>query len=338
MNVLILTEGGKNIGFGHITRCLSIYQAFEEKGIRPTLLVHGDDTILPVVKKRRYKLVNWLEQRDRLEPLLANADMVIIDSYIADSSVYADLSRMVNIPVYIDDNNRIPYPRGIVVNGTTYAKTLGFKKTKHTTYLLGKRYALFRKEFWHMPRKTIKKHVSSILVFLGATDTKNLTPKILRLLTTEYPRWEKNIIVTDGFTNMRELSAEKDSNTILIKNPDAKKIKELMISSDIAITSGGQTIYELCRAGIPAIVIAVAENQMRSISDLKRRGVISYAGQWNDPRLLDILQKYVETFCAYDARVRTSSNMRKVFDGTSTLHLVDTLIRHYKRYGHEKKT
>ena len=31
MKVFILTESGKNMGFGHITRCLSFYQAFEEK-------------------------------------------------------------------------------------------------------------------------------------------------------------------------------------------------------------------------------------------------------------------------------------------------------------------
>jgi spore coat polysaccharide biosynthesis predicted glycosyltransferase SpsG len=338
MNVFILTEGGKNIGFGHITRCLSIYQAFEEKGITPTLLIQGDDTIRPLVKKKRYRLVNWLDSRDRLAFLLDDADMVIIDSYLADTVIYSDISRIVKISVYIDDNKRISYPRGIVVNGTTYATKLGFQKTTDTIYLLGKQYALFRKEFWHMPKKHIKKHVSSILVFLGANDSRNLSPKILHLLTTEYPDWKKNIIMTDGFTNSRELYTGKDSKTILIKNPDAKKIKELMISSDIAITSGGQMIYELCRAGIPAIVIAIAENQQRSITDLKNLGVISYAGQWDDPNLLKTVKQYVEALDAYNLRASTSSKMRKVFDGTSTLHLVDKLIRYYKRYGYDKKT
>ena len=31
MKVFIITEGTKNTGFGHIARCLSLYQAFEEK-------------------------------------------------------------------------------------------------------------------------------------------------------------------------------------------------------------------------------------------------------------------------------------------------------------------
>ena len=337
MNVLIVTEGGKNIGFGHITRCLSIYQAFEEKGITPTLLIQGDDTILPLVKKKRYRFLNWRTQKEQLADFLHEADMVIVDSYLADTIFYKSLSQNVKIPVYIDDNNRVPYPKGIVVNGTTYAKKLGFQKTTNTTYFLGRQYALFRQEFWRMPQKHIKKQVSSILVFLGASDSRNLTASILRLLTKEYPRWKKHIIITDGFTHLDELHLLQDSKTVFVKNPDAKKIKELMISSDIAITSGGQTIYELCRAGIPAIVIAVAENQMRSITDLKKRGVISYAGQWDDKGLFQTVKKQIETLQAYTLRVRLSFKMRKVFDGTSTLHLVDKLIEYYKRYGYDKK-
>jgi len=264
--------------------------------------------------------------------------MVIIDSYIADSSVYSDISRIVKIPVYIDDNKRIAYPRGIVVNGTTYATQLGFQKTTDSLLLLGKRYALFRKEFWRIPKKHIKKQISSVLIFLGANDSRNLAPKILELFTTKYPEWKKNIIVTDGFNNLEELTVMKDRKTYLIKNPDAKKIKELMISSDIAITTGGQTMYELCRIGIPSVVITVAENQRRSITDLQRLGVISFAGRWDESDLVESLQKEVDAFTPYTLRVRHSSKMRKVFDGSSTLHLVNKLIKYYTRYGHDKKT
>jgi len=338
MNVYIITEGGRDIGFGHITRCLSIYQAFEKIGITPFMLIQGDDTIHTLLQGIRYQLIDWQKENEKLNSLLSNADMVIIDSYLAEKKLYKEISQKVKISVYIDDNNRIRYPPGIVINGTTYAKKLGFKKTPGTTYLLGKQYALFRKEFWHVPQKHIKKRITSILVFLGANDSKNLTPKILQLLIKEYPEWEKNILITDGFTNVSKLISMKDSNTVIIKNADVKKIKELMISSDIAITSGGQTIYELCRIGIPAVVIAVAENQMQSIGDLKKLGVIFYAGKWNNAALMNNMQKYLETLNIYDTRLKTSAKMRKVFDGKSTLHLVKKLTMYYKRYGHEKKT
>lgn len=45
MKVFIITEGSKNTGFGHITRCLSLYQAFEERGILPKFMINGDNNI-----------------------------------------------------------------------------------------------------------------------------------------------------------------------------------------------------------------------------------------------------------------------------------------------------
>ena len=45
MNVVILTEGGKDIGFGHVTRCSSIYQAFEQFHIVPKFIINGDDSV-----------------------------------------------------------------------------------------------------------------------------------------------------------------------------------------------------------------------------------------------------------------------------------------------------
>ena len=45
MNVIILTEGGKDIGLGHVARCSSIYQAFEQYNISPKFIVKGDDSV-----------------------------------------------------------------------------------------------------------------------------------------------------------------------------------------------------------------------------------------------------------------------------------------------------
>ena len=53
MKVVIVTEGGKDIGFGHITRCISLYQAFEERGIIPEFIVSGDTTVASLLKERR---------------------------------------------------------------------------------------------------------------------------------------------------------------------------------------------------------------------------------------------------------------------------------------------
>ena len=92
MKVIILTEGGKNIGFGHITRCSALYQAFEEKGIIPEFIVNGDDSILDLLSDKRHQIFNWIEKKEYLFDYIKNADIVIIDSYLAEKDIYERIS------------------------------------------------------------------------------------------------------------------------------------------------------------------------------------------------------------------------------------------------------
>jgi len=109
MKVFILTEGGKDIGFGHITRCLSLYQAFEERGIRPKFIINGDNNSEYLLNGANYQLLNWIEKPGKIFELIKNADIAIIDSYLADISFYNTLSDLLKLPVYIDDNKRLDY-------------------------------------------------------------------------------------------------------------------------------------------------------------------------------------------------------------------------------------
>jgi len=70
MKVCILTEGGRNIGFGHITRCVSIYQAFEERGILPLLIINGDETVKDLLQNKNYRIFDWLSDHSLLFELL----------------------------------------------------------------------------------------------------------------------------------------------------------------------------------------------------------------------------------------------------------------------------
>jgi len=202
MKVFIITEGSKNTGFGHITRCLSLYQAFEERGILPEFIINGDNNIEYLLQDVNYQIFNWLDEKSKLFERVKDADIAIIDSYLADISVYNTLSNLVKSPLYIDDNKRLDYPKGIVLNGSIHAKKLNYPKKEGISYLLGTKYTPLRKEFWEVPEKKIKENIESIMVTFGGDDAKNMTPKIMNLLNKEYSVLKKNIIIGKAFNNI----------------------------------------------------------------------------------------------------------------------------------------
>lgn len=326
MKIIIITEGGKDIGFGHITRCLSLYQAFEEKEIIPEFILNSDDNIEYLLKGINYKKLNWIEKRDKLFELIKGADIAIVDSYLADSSFYIQTSNLVKIPVYIDDNKRLDYPEGVVLNGNIHAETLNYPKKEGVTYLLGTKYTPLRKEFWAVPKKKIKEKIENIMVTFGGDDARNMTPKILRFLKKKYPKIKRNVIIGKSFNNIDEIKSETDYNTKLIYHPNAQKIKGIMLESDIAISAGGQTLYELARIGVPIIGICVADNQLESVKEWDNIGFLEYAGLYYRNNIITKIDKLLKILENIKIRKSKYKIGRKFVDGKGSLRIINRII------------
>ena len=326
MKVFIITEGSKNVGFGHITRCLSLNQAFEVRKITPALIINGDNTIKDLLKGVNYQVINWLDEKSRLFKKVKDADIAIIDSYLADISFYNTLSDLVRLAVYIDDNKRLDYPKGVVVNGSIHAEELNYSKKDGIKYLLGHKYIPLRKEFWKVPEKKIKGKIESIMITFGGDDVRNMTPKILEFLRENYPELKKNVIVGKAFQNIGEIKKNADKNTNVIYYPDVNKIKKVMLESDIAISAGGQTLYELARVGVPTIGICVAENQLRNVKGWEKTGFLEYVGWYVENNLIQKIYNSIRYLEDVNVRKSKCKIGKEFVDGKGGLRIYEVIV------------
>ena len=147
MKTVIFTEGGKNIGFGHITRCISFSQAFSEKGMETDFIINSDESVVDLLKGKKYKLCNWITNKEGLTNSISKKDIIIVDSYLADKHSYEELSSVAGSLVCLDDYNRLDYPDSIVLNGTIGAEKMKYK-SKRDSHLLGINYFPMRSNFW----------------------------------------------------------------------------------------------------------------------------------------------------------------------------------------------
>jgi UDP-2,4-diacetamido-2,4,6-trideoxy-beta-L-altropyranose hydrolase len=327
MKVFIITEGNKNTGFGHVTRCLSLYQAFRERGILPEFIINGDNNIEYLLRDVNYQIFNWLDEKSKLFKKVKDADTAIIDSYLANVSVYNILSELVKLSVYIDDIKRVDYPKGIVVNGSIYAEELNYPRKNKITYILGTKYTPLRKEFWEVPEKKIRGKIESIMVTFGGNDAKNMTPKILKFLNKEYSNLKKNIIIGNDFQNIDEIKKCADKNTNLIYYPDTEKMKEIMLESDIAISAGGQTLYELARVGVSTIGVCVAENQLGNVKGWKRVNFLEYTGRHNKIDILEKIKNSIKFLEDTEERKSKSKTGRGFVDGEGSLRIINEIMK-----------
>ncbi len=326
MRVYILTEGGKDIGFGHIVRCSAIYDAFLEVGIEPLFVVNGDESVLDLLNSRDYVLFDWIKERQKVFDIIQYADIGVIDSYLAPFNFYERFEKSVKLPLYIDDNKRFEYPRGIVVNGSIYAKEMKYPMKKGLRYLLGPEYVLLRKEFWDIPERNVRRDVEKLLITFGGDDMRGLTPRVLTLLDKRFPNILKMVVVGKGFKNREEIANYKGNKVSLVWYPDGEKMKELMMDADIAVSAGGQTLYELARIGVPPIVVGVAKNQKNNIEGWKKKGFIQYAGWWDKEEVIENVASFVESLMPYEVRKEIGELGREIVDGKGPKRVVDTLL------------
>ncbi len=325
MKIFILTEAGSNIGFGHLARCLALYFAFESKGYFPEILIKGDQTAKEWLANARHRFLDWLKEKDQLFNLITDSDVVVIDSYLADLAFYQTISELIKKPVYIDDDKRLTYPRGFIVNGAIYAKNLGYSENRDITYSLGTEYALLRKEFWSVPEKIINESIEKIMVTFGAEDIRNLMPGILKMLNSSYPKLKKIIIIGRGFRNIDKIEEQKDRNVEIAYYPDANLMKREMSLADVAISAGGQTIYELARLGLPTIGICLADNQFKNLEAWSESGFVEFAGWHNDGNLLNSVKSAIEKM-DYSKRLRMSKIGKASCDGQGAIKVVNSIL------------
>jgi spore coat polysaccharide biosynthesis predicted glycosyltransferase SpsG len=107
-----------------------------------------------------------------------------------------------------------------------------------------------------------------------------------------------------------------DDNTNLIQAPDAEGMKKLMLTSDLAISSGGQTLFELARVGLPAIVVGVAENQRRNIQAWQKNEFIEYAGFWGEENLVENIRTKFLLFLDHEKRLQSRDVGRTLVTGS----------------------
>lgn len=358
LNIAFRADGGKNIGMGHIMRCLSLARAFKEKGHKVYFFSTLDEGVekvrqdnfdvirLPSAKQETegFFYGNPAHLTDEARNIIRllhkyQIDVLLIDAYNVSEKYFLALKPHVSRLVYIDDVNKFPYPVDVVINGNITGEYLGYRKySEKQIFLLGLRYNMIRAEFSNLPPRVVKKKVEEIMITTGGADPYNTTCKLLNTLlsTVQLNRLRFNVLVGSGFTNCRDLVElrKRHNNVFLYANsvlaesfPDIvySEVSSIMLRSDLAISAGGSTLYELAACGTPAMAVILADNQEFIVRKMDELGYVKSLG-WYD-RLDNVLVANTvnDMVNNYQERKEMSSKGQRLLDGKGTERIVNVL-------------
>ncbi|HEX7713207.1 MAG TPA: UDP-2,4-diacetamido-2,4,6-trideoxy-beta-L-altropyranose hydrolase, partial [Bacillota bacterium] len=280
-------EGGPGIGMGHIMRCLTLAQEFKASGHEVIFISnHRDGRETVTDAGFRTVTTGHGQESEAIAAIITSQhlDCLIVDSYRVDRDYFHRLKSILRLLCYIDDLNRFIYPVDILINGNFGAETWGYQKYEpDEVLLLGTRYNLIRKEFQNLSPAQLKTAVSRILITMGAADPVNFSARLIHGLRQDRTLDSVTLDVVVGPSNPFDCELQELSKSYpnIRLHHQVRRMSELMLQADLAISAGGSTLYELCVCGVPTSAVIIADNQEFLVTGLTRSGYIKSLG-WHD--------------------------------------------------------
>ena len=328
--VLFCTEGSASIGFGHVRRCLSLAEALRREHVESSFLLNGCSDVLRVVTDSGFAAhLNT----DPASPhgVLAWADrqgskVIVCDSYAFDDAFFSSLRAQTALIVAIDDLANTDAPVDIVVNGTLGAEAFRYGRHPGTELLLGAQYGLLRAEFAVPPPLKATDASRRVLISVGGSDPHRLTERLIACVEQISAVEFIDVVVGPLFSDYERAGWSGRTRVSWHRAPS--DMRRLMIEADVAVSGGGQTLYELAAAGVPCVAIKTAQNQLHNLTAFEAAGIGVWVGDAEDADLDRKVIDAIRCLCEDGARrVAMGRKGRLLVDGNGANRVARAVVR-----------
>jgi UDP-2,4-diacetamido-2,4,6-trideoxy-beta-L-altropyranose hydrolase len=336
MKVVIRADASFAIGSGHVMRCLALAHQLRRNGANVTFVCRdhpghlcehiagqgipvfrlplktaspaNQDDDGPLPAHYGWLGADWradAEDTGRAMAGGAAVDWLIVDHYAIDMRWQRSVRPLTRGLMIIDDLADRRHDCDLLVD-QNYFDGLDSRYDALTPAgcqrLLGPVFALLRPEFATV-RSILRDRsgtVNRILISFGGVDATNETAKTIRAFRM-LGSSDLEAVVIVGRTNPHRSEIESlcGERPGLRFRSDVADMATEMAEADLAIGAGGVSCWERCCVGLPAIVMAVSENQLAIADALARKGACLYLGR-HDRVDESMIAKAIEK-CASDA-------------------------------------
>lgn len=279
MTLLFCVAAGPRLGYGHLARAVSVAQWLGTSATC-SVAIRGGAGRFPFVEQK-LELVQGTVAR-----LLSGGgwDGVVIDDPHADAAArLVRTARAAGLRVAsFHDLGLAPLPSDLAVDGSLVQASDGSQGQASTLpaarILVGPRYMVLDPSLGALAqgRASNPPHERRVVMSLGGGESSQYAVSLATMLGRMCPDLE--ILVTTAFSNRRGASLDLALNGSLgagvhVLAADIR-LRELLSTAAVAVTSAGVTAYEAVALGVPAIPVAVVRSQQPTCRAFVKQGLV----------------------------------------------------------------
>lgn len=360
--VWIRADANREIGTGHVMRCISIARALRQCGQQVSFIT-ADDSGRSILESGGQEYVilhsDYRHMEDELPELRRlfseNApDFFLVDSYFVTQHYLREVRRSVPVGI-LDDKALTGMPVDLLINynifadaslygaGAVGAGTVGTDAVSTGVveanaarrdaacgeYLLGTDYVPLRSEFEGVDY-SVREKAETVLITTGGSDKYDLAGQLLKKALADPRAAALRYLVVSGAYNvhlpeLRELEGAHENVSVCC---NVSNMSDLMRASDIAVSAGGSTIFELSAVGVPVICFSFVDNQERIVKSFVEKNLTCFGGDYlsQGEAMLDEVVSNINCLAEdYYLRRSLSERLKAVVDGRGAMRIAEKL-------------
>lgn len=336
--ISFVVNGNRDVGMGHIQRCLTIADGFIGHDIK-FITYNSDPVSVELIKDGGHRVIEI--DKD------ASADEVISDILLN----VDDSDMVINdiLDTHEDYVTRLKDAGCFVVNfedldeGSSFAhlvfNALYEKTNPQSNHRFGYEYECLNEQFFLYEPVEFTDSPRVLFVTFGGVDQNNLTSRVLKVAPRllEESTLEKIIVVLGaGYSHELEIPPELES--LVEVHRKVKNMPELMSQADIAVTSNGRTIYELASMAIPTVSIAQNDRETLHLFARYNKG-IEYLGISCTVQDDDLVRSITDLASNTELRRKMYKELRKasIIIRKGLTRIINEITSEYWKWKHDQE-
>jgi len=280
LNILFRTGGGtvhgKELGFGHIYRCINLANSLKHNNIH--FLVEDFGNAENILRKNKYFKIHLLQNDINSKSDIEKSkkylddekiDILIIDRYRISKKYTSHMKKYVKT-VMIADLREKDFDVDLVINGFIGFKNEITKNKYGGKCLVGPKYQILNSKF---SKKDIKKQrKESLLATFGGFDDEKISLKLLKIILKMDLKIKIKIILGQDI-KLKISDKKKISNKSIKIISNTHNMYKEMKNAKYGLCSGGITTYEFATLGIPFGIICQNKHQLITAKEWEKQKI-----------------------------------------------------------------
>lgn len=337
MKFAFRVDSSIHMGSGHISRCTALATALRKRGAEVVFVcaeLPGNHNY--IARYAGFDILTLSEggpesdARRTAEALGTHVDWLVVDHYGLDQRWERAMRPWCDRLIAFDDLANRPHDVNFLLDPAWPPDPERYQRLvpREAVLLLGPHYALMSSDITELHSQTRRPDENpSVLVFFGGSDPTDLTGRTMNALHHRDLAGVTTDVVI-GASNPHAHSIRQMANDMpfVTVHDAAPSLAPLLARNTLGVGAGGVSMWERMCAGIPSIVVSLAENQVPSTQGIASQGVIDYLGPDASVSSADLASALTALLRDPNRRKQMSDQGRAFVDGRGASRVAETLM------------